>query len=175
MLITTNPQQTLWETILPPGYQDLPASWPQWTRCWTTGVLRPLPGALPAAGSPVDPDRDPPADDVPQAPLRAGLRDPVPRGQGLAVVVAVLPDPARLPGAAPLDPGEDHLQIGCVDLSSPSQDTWAGLQGPATHADRACCAAGRALDVGGGGFCAGGLVARWPRLLSNGQSLPVRD
>jgi transposase, IS5 family len=24
MLITTNPQQTLWETILPPGYQDLP-------------------------------------------------------------------------------------------------------------------------------------------------------
>ena len=25
MLVTTNPQQTLWETILPPGYQDLPA------------------------------------------------------------------------------------------------------------------------------------------------------
>ena len=24
MLITTNPQPTLWETILPPGYQDLP-------------------------------------------------------------------------------------------------------------------------------------------------------
>src|SRR3954447_24790420 len=24
MLITTNPQLTLWETILPPGYQDLP-------------------------------------------------------------------------------------------------------------------------------------------------------
>jgi hypothetical protein len=24
MLITTNPQRTLWETILPPGYQDLP-------------------------------------------------------------------------------------------------------------------------------------------------------
>jgi IS5 family transposase len=24
MLVTTNPQQTLWETILPPGYQDLP-------------------------------------------------------------------------------------------------------------------------------------------------------
>jgi transposase, IS5 family len=24
MLITTNPQQTLWETVLPPGYQDLP-------------------------------------------------------------------------------------------------------------------------------------------------------
>jgi IS5 family transposase len=24
MLITTNPQQTLWESILPPGYQDLP-------------------------------------------------------------------------------------------------------------------------------------------------------
>jgi IS5 family transposase len=25
MLVTTNPRQTLWETILPPGYQDLPA------------------------------------------------------------------------------------------------------------------------------------------------------
>jgi transposase, IS5 family len=25
MLVTTNPQRTLWETILPPGYQDLPA------------------------------------------------------------------------------------------------------------------------------------------------------
>jgi IS5 family transposase len=24
MLITTNPQQTLWETVLPPGYQELP-------------------------------------------------------------------------------------------------------------------------------------------------------
>ena len=24
MLITTNPQLTLWETVLPPGYQDLP-------------------------------------------------------------------------------------------------------------------------------------------------------
>jgi hypothetical protein len=24
MLITTNPQLTLWESILPPGYQDLP-------------------------------------------------------------------------------------------------------------------------------------------------------
>ena len=24
MLITTNPQLTLWETILPPGYQELP-------------------------------------------------------------------------------------------------------------------------------------------------------
>jgi hypothetical protein len=24
MLITTNPQRTLWETVLPPGYQDLP-------------------------------------------------------------------------------------------------------------------------------------------------------
>ena len=25
MLVTTNPQQTLWESILPPDYQDLPA------------------------------------------------------------------------------------------------------------------------------------------------------
>ena len=25
MLVTTSPQRTLWETILPPGYQDLPA------------------------------------------------------------------------------------------------------------------------------------------------------
>jgi len=25
MRVTTNPQSTLWETILPPGYQDLPA------------------------------------------------------------------------------------------------------------------------------------------------------
>ena len=25
MLVTTNPQRTLWETVLPPGYRDLPA------------------------------------------------------------------------------------------------------------------------------------------------------
>ena len=25
MLVTTNPQRTLWEAVLPPGYQDLPA------------------------------------------------------------------------------------------------------------------------------------------------------
>ena len=25
MLVTTNPQQTLWESILPPDYQDMPA------------------------------------------------------------------------------------------------------------------------------------------------------
>lgn len=25
MLVTTNPRRTLWEAILPPGYQDLPA------------------------------------------------------------------------------------------------------------------------------------------------------
>jgi hypothetical protein len=24
MLITINPQRTFWETVLPPGYQDLP-------------------------------------------------------------------------------------------------------------------------------------------------------
>lgn len=87
----------------------------------------------------------------------------------------VLPDLARLPGAAPLDPGEDHLQIGCVDLSSPSQDTWAGLQDRRRMWTALVVQPAGALDVGGGGFCAGDLVARWPRLLSNGQSLPVRD
>ena len=28
MLITTNPQQALWETVLPPGYQGLPVGHP---------------------------------------------------------------------------------------------------------------------------------------------------
>ena len=29
MLVTINPQRTLWETILPPGYQDLPGQAPE--------------------------------------------------------------------------------------------------------------------------------------------------
>jgi len=71
MLITANPQLTLWETILPPGYQDLPRQLAAVDAVLDDpGVLRALPGALlPDLGSPVDPDRDLPADDVPQADL----------------------------------------------------------------------------------------------------------
>ena len=75
MLVTTNPQSTLWETILPPGYQDLPTELAAVDELLDDPVvLRALPGALlPAARTPVDPDRDLSAGDVPQAPLPAGV------------------------------------------------------------------------------------------------------
>ena len=108
MLVTTNGQQTLWETILPPGYQNLPGRAGGRRRAaGGPGVRRAVPGALLRGdGAPVDTDRDLPADDVPQAPLRAGLREPVPGGGRLDLLVAVLPDPAGDTGAAPVDVGQ---------------------------------------------------------------------
>lgn len=107
------------------------------------GVLRPLPGALlPAVGSPVDPDRDLPADDVPQAPLRAGLRDPVPqvkdslswsRSAGSRSAAG-----CRTPRPWRRSPS-DRLRRSVVPLAG--HVGWAA--GPAAHVDRACCAAGR--------------------------------
>ena len=74
MLVTTNLQQTLWEIILPPGYQDLP------TELAGVDALLDDPAffepyrahfsALPAR-APVNPDRNLSADDVPQASLPA--------------------------------------------------------------------------------------------------------
>lgn len=74
MLVTANPQQTLWETILPPGYQDLP------TELAAVDELLDDPAFFepyrvhfsPLLGRPSIPDRDLSADDVPQAPLPAG-------------------------------------------------------------------------------------------------------
>ena len=75
MLVTTNGQPTLWEAMLPPGYQDLPAELAAVDAVLDDPVFfAPYRGAfLGEVGSPVDPDRDLPADDVPQAPLRAGV------------------------------------------------------------------------------------------------------
>lgn len=75
MLVTTNPQQTLWETILPPGYQDLPRELAAVDELLDDPALvEPYRGALlRTAGTPVDPDRNLSADDVPQAPLPAGV------------------------------------------------------------------------------------------------------
>src|SRR5512143_1459900 len=64
------------------------------------GVLRALPAAfLGGVGTAVDPDRDVPADDVPQTPVRAGLRDAVWGGRGLADLDAVcrIPLGSRVP------------------------------------------------------------------------------
>lgn len=58
------------------------------------------------SGSPVDADGDLSAADVPEVPLRAGLREPVSRGQRLDHLAAVLPDPAGGQGAAPDDADE---------------------------------------------------------------------
>jgi hypothetical protein len=70
-----------------------------------SGVLRPVRAVLrPAAGPAVHTDGGLPAADVPQVPLRARLREPVPRGHRFDHVAAVLPDPAGRAGAAP-----DHV------------------------------------------------------------------
>jgi len=116
MLITTKPQQTLWETILPPGYQDLPKQLAAVDALLDDPVFfQPYRALLCGDRSTVDPDRDLPADDVPQAPLPVGLRDAVPGGQGLAVLVAVLPGPAGLQGSAPVDLGKDHHPVRAGD------------------------------------------------------------
>src|SRR3954452_1894860 len=67
-----------------------------------SGVLRPVRAVLrPAAGPAVHADGGLPAVDVPQVPLPAGLRDPVPGSEGLDHLAAVLPHSARRAGAAP--------------------------------------------------------------------------
>ena len=75
MLVTTNPQQTLWETILPPGYQDLPKELAAVDELLDDpAFFEPYRAHFsPAARTPVDPDRDLFAGDVPQAPLPAGV------------------------------------------------------------------------------------------------------
>lgn len=60
MLITTNPQPTLWETILPPGYRDLPRE-----LAAVDALLGDPVFFLAVVGAAVDPGRDLPADDVP--------------------------------------------------------------------------------------------------------------
>src|ERR671923_5572 len=67
-----------------------------------SGVLHPVRAVLrPAAGPPIDADGGLPAADVPQVPLPARLRVPVPRGERFDQLAAVLPDPAGRAGAPP--------------------------------------------------------------------------
>lgn len=75
MLVTTNPQQTLWETILPPGYQDLPKELAAVDELLDDPVFfQPYRAHFcPLLGRPSIHDRDLFADDVPQAPLPAGV------------------------------------------------------------------------------------------------------
>ena len=74
MLVTTNPQQTLWETILPPGYQDSPEELAAVDELLDAPAFSgPTERTGPRCWTPVDPDRNLSADDVPQAPLPAGL------------------------------------------------------------------------------------------------------
>jgi hypothetical protein len=107
MLITTNPQLTLWETILPPGYQDLPKQLAAVDALLDDPVFSSRTGRIFSAefgrrSIPIETYL--PADDVPQAPLPVGLRDAMSGGRGLVVVVAVLPGPAGLPGARTFPP-----------------------------------------------------------------------
>src|ERR1035441_4451692 len=63
----------------PRSTSSCPPGWPGWTRCWMTRCSSPrmlrISRRCPAAA---DPGRDLPADDVPEVPLPAGLRDAAP-------------------------------------------------------------------------------------------------
>jgi hypothetical protein len=117
MLITTNPQQTPWETVLPPGYQDLPRELAAVDALLDDPVFfQPYRAHFSAEfGRPSIPLETYLRMMFLEAPLPAGLPDAVPGGRGLVVVVAVLPGPARLPGAAPVHVGEDHHPVWAGD------------------------------------------------------------
>ena len=72
-----------------------PTSWPASMPTSTTNASSPRGGPIRrAAGPPLGPGRDPAAPAVPQAPLPARLREPVPRGRRLDLLAPVLPHPA---------------------------------------------------------------------------------
>ncbi len=103
MLITTNPQRTLWETVLPPGYQDLPRELAAVDQLLDGPVFcKPYREHFCASfGRPSIPIETHLRMMFLEAPLRAGLRDAVQGGVGLVHVAAVLPDRARWAGARP--------------------------------------------------------------------------
>ena len=104
-----------------------------------SGVLRAVRAVLrPAGGASVDADGGLPADDVPEVPLSAGLRQPVPRGRRLDHLAAVLPDPAGRAGAAPDHADEAHDPV--RDRRGGRLQRGAAGQGGAR---RSCCAPAR--------------------------------
>ena len=93
----TDPQATIWELLLPEQAKRLPAELQavdaylddeHFIAPWRGAVLGP-PGAAVGAG------RHSAAPAVPQAPLPAGLGKPVPEGQRLDLLAAVLPHPTQ--------------------------------------------------------------------------------
>src|SRR4051794_4803598 len=103
MLRTRAPEVSLWEAVLPGGGAAVArGAGPGRCAAGRSGVLRPVRAVLrPAVGPAVHADGGLSAVDVPQVPLPAGLRGPVPRGLSFDHLAAVLPDPARRPRPAP--------------------------------------------------------------------------
>lgn len=95
VLRTINVQVSQWEAILPEEGLGLPAE------VVRVGALLADPAFVvpfaahfgPMMGRPSMATENVSAADAPQAPLRAGLRDAVPRGRRLDLVAAVLPPP----------------------------------------------------------------------------------
>lgn len=83
MLVTVGDQPSLFESVLPPELLRLPAELARVDQLLDDpGVLRTVGAVLRSAdGSPLDPDGDLSAADVPQVPLRVRVRDAVPGGQ----------------------------------------------------------------------------------------------
>src|SRR6266536_2107897 len=77
-------------TCCPTRPSACPPSWPPSTPTSTTSGSSPLADpVLRPAGPPLGPDPDPAAAFVPQAPLPARLREPVPRGRRLDLLAQV--------------------------------------------------------------------------------------
>lgn len=177
MLITTNPQQTLWETILPPGYQDLPRELAAVDALLDDPVFFDLYRAhfSPRWGRPSIPIETylrmmflKHRYELGYETLCREVKDSLSWSRFCRIPLGCrVPHPSTLEkitfrsAASICRPPRRTRGLGCRDR----RRMWTAL----------VVQPAGALDVGGGGFCAGDLVARWPRLLSNGQSLPVRD
>ena len=113
MLVTTNPQQTLWESILPPGYQDLPAELAAVDAVLDDPVFlapyRPFFSEL--LGRPSIPIETYLRMMFLKHRYGLGYESVVPGGRGLDFLDPVLPDPAGHPGAAPVHAGQAHRPL----------------------------------------------------------------
>ena len=108
MLVTTNGQRTLWETILPPGYQDLPAELVAVDALLDDPVfVEPYRAHFSAVmGRPSIPIETYLRMMFLKHRYGLGYETLVSGGGRLDLLVAVLPDPAGDTGAAPVDVGQ---------------------------------------------------------------------
>ena len=143
------PQPTLWESILP-GMLPRPARRPGRDRrpSRRRAVLRSVPGRSSTPSSAGRRSRwRPPADDVPQVPLPAGVRAAVSRGVGLHRLATVLSHPPRPGGSAPDHADEDHLPLRRACRRRPQRRPARQGRGEQGHQDRQ----GAGGHHGGGG------------------------